>query len=71
MCDQRAWKKSKRNGADKEAKKEKEEIRYCSRFLQDTGSIMSNCPFLHIDKKDTPCVFLRQGGTCNQGDKCD
>jgi hypothetical protein len=40
LCDQRAWKKSKRSGADKEAKNEKGikgESRYCSRFLLDTG----------------------------------
>jgi hypothetical protein len=40
LCDQRAWKKSKRSDADKEIKNEKGikgEARYCSRFIQDTG----------------------------------
>jgi hypothetical protein len=30
-----------------------------------------NYQFLHVDKKDIPCVFLREGGTCKKGDKCD
>jgi hypothetical protein len=73
-CDQRAWKKSKRNGADKEVKNEKGimgGIPYCSRYLQDTGYTMTNCNFLHIVKKDIPCVFLREGGTCKKGDMYD
>jgi hypothetical protein len=70
VCDQRAWKKSKRNGADKEVKNKKGikgETRYCSRFLQDTGCTMPSC----VDKKDIPYVFLREGGTRKKGGKCD
>jgi hypothetical protein len=73
-CDQRAWKKSKRNGADKEVKNEKGimgRVPYCSRYLQDTGYTMANCNFLQIDKKDIRCVFLREGGTCKKGDMYD
>jgi hypothetical protein len=32
---------------------------------------MPNRVFLHIDKKETPCVFLREGGTCKKGKKYD
>jgi hypothetical protein len=42
---------------------------YCSRYFQDTGCALANCQFLHIDKKDTPCLFRREGGTCKKGKK--
>jgi RNase P/RNase MRP subunit p29 len=30
----------------------------------------ANLLFVHVDKKDPPCSFLRNGG-CKKGDKCD
>jgi hypothetical protein len=32
---------------------------------------MPSCVFLHIDKKDIPCLFRREGSTCKKGGKFD